>query len=308
MMEMIILNVTAFIAIVVLAVWLSALYWRRQKKHNNDVMNMKMMEMRFGLDRELPEELRRQAEKEFDKQKERLENYRQTKRAMGKAELVSHILHDLQAVHQGVDSYLQLMTNSDLTLAQDEWDMICREVKNKSNLVREMVDCAIELLKYEDLADVPKQDEVVINQFCQDMFNACERYVKNDQIDLVFETALQDDFEVKTNVGYLRKLMKNLLICSMEYTDKGFIKLTASHDEKRHTLHFVIKDTGIGIPEYIQETVFDHLNDDEDLKNKIVNVRLRICKVLTHLLGGVISVDMHYREGTAIVFSIRTNT
>ena len=110
---------------------------------------------------------------------------------MDKAELVSHILQDLHAVHQGVDSYLQLMMNSDLILAQDEWDMICKEVKNKSNLVREMVDCAIELLRYEDLDDVPRQDEVVINQFCQDMFNACERYVKNDKIDLARASTLR---------------------------------------------------------------------------------------------------------------------
>ena len=307
-MEVIILNVTAFIAIVVLAVWLSALYWRRQKNHNNDVMNMKMMEMRFGLDRELKEEQRRQSELEFNQKKERLESNMQTRRALTRVELAYNVMHDVQAVHQGVDGYLRMMMDPTLTPPPEDWNMMCREVKLKSNLLRDLVDSAIELMQYENLADVPMEDDVLVNEFCQDMFDACERYVKNNKIDLVFETALQDDFKVKTNMGYLRKLMKNLLICSMEYTDKGFIKLTASHDEKRHTLHFVIKDTGIGIPEHIQETVFEHLNNDVDLKNKIVNVRLRMCRVLTHLLGGNISVDTHYREGTAIVFSIRTNT
>ena len=307
-MEVIILNVTAFIAIVVLAVWLSALYWRRQKSYNNNVMNLKMMEMRFGLDRELKEEQRRQSELEFNQKKERLESNMQTRRALNKVELAYNVMHDVQAVHQGVDGYLRMMMDPTLTPPPEDWNMMCREVKLKSNLLRDLVDSAIELMQYENLADVPMEDDVLVNQFCQDMFDACERYVKNNKIDLVFETALQDDFKIKTNMGYLRKLMKNLLICSMEYTDKGFIKLIASEDEKRHTLHFVIKDTGIGIPEHIQETVFEHLNNDEDLKNKIVNVRLRICRVLTHLLGGNISVDTHYREGTAIVFSIRTNT
>lgn len=307
-MEMIILNVTAFIAIVVLAVWLSALYWRSQMRQSEDVQRLKMMEMRFGLDRELKEEQRRQSELEFNQKKERLESNMQTRRALNKVELAYNVMHDVQAVHQGVDGYLRMMMDPTLTPPPEDWNMMCREVKLKSNLLRDLVDSAIELMQYENLADVPMEDDVLVNEFCQDMFDACERYVKNDKIDLVFETALQDDFKIKTNMGYIRKLMKNLLICSMEYTDKGFIKLIASHDEKRHTLHFVIKDTGIGIPEHIQETVFEHLNNDEDLKNKIVNVRLRICKVLTHLLGGTISVDMHYREGTAIVFSIRTNT
>lgn len=307
-MEVIILNVTAFITIVVLAVWLSAWYWRSQMRQSEDVQRLKMMEMRFGLDRELKEEQRRQSELEFNQKKERLESNMQTRRALNKVELAYNVMHDVQAVHQGVDGYLRMMMDPTLTPSPEDWNMMCREVKLKSNLLRDLVDSAIELMQYENLADVPMEDDVLVNQFCQDMFDACERYVKNDKIDLVFETALQDDFKVKTNMGYIRKLMKNLLICSMEYTDKGFIKLIASEDEKRHTLHFVIKDTGIGIPEHIQETVFEHLNNDEDLKNKIVNVRLRICRVLTHLLGGTISVDTHYRDGTAIAFSIRTNT
>ena len=284
------LNVVVLIVVIALTVCFSALYWRKLMRQNDDMQLMKMMEIRFGLD------------------KERVAKDMQARRALNKAELAYNVLHDVQAVHQGVDGYLRMMMDPALSPSQEDWDMMCREVKKKSHLLRDLVDSAIELMQYENLADVPMEDDVLVNEFCQDMFDACERYVKNNKIDLVFETALQDDFKVKTNMGYLRKLMKNLLICSMEYTDKGFIKLIASHDEKRHTLHFVIKDTGIGIPEHIQETVFEHLNNDVDLKNKIVNVRLRMCRVLTHLLGGNISVDTHYREGTAIVFSIRTNT
>ena len=232
------------------------------------------------------------------------ENLQHQKNVKSKEKLVYNILHDVQAVHQGVDGYVRVIMDSDLTLPQDEWDMLRDEVKRKSHLLRDLVDGAIELLQYENLADVPCEDTVVVNEFCQDMFAACERYLKNENLDLVFETTLTNGFIIKTNVGYLRKLLKNLLVCAMEYTSEGFIKLMVTKDAKHRLLKFDIRDTGLGIPENVKETVFDQLPDDDNISNRIVGVRLRMCRVLTHLLGGTIYIDPNYTKGTSVKFSI----
>ena len=280
--------VAAMLAIAALTVWLSALYWRGQMRQYDDLQHIRMMEMRFGLD------------------KERVTNDIQKQKALNRAEMAYNVMHDVQAVHQGVDGYLRMMMDPALTPPPEDWDMLCREVKRKSALLRDLVDSAIELMQYETLADVPKEDQVLVNNFCQDMFEACERYLKNPNLDLIFETALADDYTVKTNMGYLRKLIKDLLICSMEYTNEGFIKLMVTGDEKRHLLHFMIKDTGPGMPKDVQKTVFEHLPNAENMRDKITGIRLRRSRALTHLLGGTIYLDTHYHEGTAIVFSIRT--
>ena len=102
----------------------------------------RMMEMRFGMDKELQAEHHKQEELEFEQKKERLENDIQAKRAQERAELAYNVMHDVQAVHQGIDSYLKLVMNSDLTLPPEEWEMMCRELRGKSNLMKEMVDSA----------------------------------------------------------------------------------------------------------------------------------------------------------------------
>lgn len=275
-------------ALVVLTVWLSAKY------------------LRIGMDKMLNEEKALQAEMEFTHKKELLECERRLKRTLNKLDMACKVLYDVQAVHQGVDSYMQLLLNSDLALPKSEWDMMCAEVRKKSNLLNEIVDCSLEVLHYESLADVPRHDEVAINSFCQDMFEACTRYLRNNNIDLSIETSLPDDYTVCTNMSYLRKLLKNLLICAMEYTDVGYIKLLVAKEKHGNRLRFMLNDTGTGIPEGFRDTVFDRIPNDIELRNKIIGVRLRICRALCHLLGGSIYVAPNYSPGTSIVFTIKT--
>ena len=305
MIEIMLLMVVVAAVAAAAAVWASTVYWRRRIREHEECANLKAMNMRFGIDRELRAEQQRLSEREFEQKKELVANVQQTKKALNKVDLVYNILHDVQAVHQGVDSSLRLMMDSNLGLSSAEWEFMCHDTKKKSNLLTEMVDCAIELLQYENLADVPRNDDVLVNQFCQDMFEACERYLNNDEVELSVETTLPDDFTVRTNMGYLRKLLKNLIICSMEYTKKGFIKMMVVEEKNRNSVRFILNDTGYGIPANIRKHVFERLPNDPDLRNRIVGVRLRICRALVHLLGGSIYVDPFYTGGTSMVFTVR---
>ena len=241
----------------------------------------------------------------LEHQKELVNTMKKARHERSKADMLYQVLHDVQAVHQGVDSYLEILMNSDLELCKGDWELLCHEVRSKSNLVGEMVDCAIELAQYGDLGHVVCKDDVLVNTFCQDMFNTCERYLNNPNIQLSFETSLADDFTVCTNMGYLRKLLKNLIICSMQYTHEGFIKMAVAKDKTGKQLVFRVSNTGQGIPENMQDVLFEKLPNDGNLCNTIVGVRLRISYALAHKLGGTMFLDQQCRECTSIVFSIK---
>ena len=238
-------------------------------------------------------------------QKELVITKKKARHERSKAEMLYQVLHDVQAVHQGVDSYLEILMNSDLELSKSEWELMCHEVRSKSNLVGEMVDCAIELAQYGDLPHVPRNDDVLVNMFCQDMFYTCERYLNNPNIQLSVETSFDDDYTIRTNLGYLRKLIKNLIICSMQYTHEGYIKLVVTPDKTGKFLMFRLSNTGQGIPENMQDELFVKLPNDGDLCNTIVGVRLRISYALAQKLGGTMFLDQQCRECTSIVFSIK---
>jgi signal transduction histidine kinase len=291
------------LVVATLTACITSLVWRLLIKHdrlaNVEKLNMMRCDMDYHLKRELQQT-------HLEHQKQRLVAEKQTRKALNKVDLVYAILHDVQAVLQGLSGYQQIMLDSNLTLPKEEEQMVNHEVSTKTKLLTEMVDCSIETLQYENLGDVPFDDEVLVNTFCQDMFEACRRYLKNNKVDLTVETALPDDYVVKTNMGYLRKVFKNLLICSMEYTNEGYIKMAVTEDAKGGLLRFVLSDTGLGIPDDVLEHVFERLPND-NITNKITGVRLRIAYALVHLLGGTIYVDTQYTPGTSIVFTVAMN-
>ncbi len=236
--------------------------------------------------------------------KELVATKRKVRQAASKAEMLYQVLQDVQAVHEGVNSYLEILMNSELQLSHDDWNTMCHDVRNRSRLLAEIVDGAIELAQYGDLARLPLQDPVHVNTFCEDMMAACEHHLRNPNVELRFETALPDGLAVRTHMGYLRKLMKNLLISAMQYTDEGYIKLSAYMGEGKRQLFFRLQDTGAGIPAAMKKNVFERLPSDGDMTNTIVGVRLRIAYALAHKLGGVMFLDNLHLPGTSIVFSI----
>ena len=237
-------------------------------------------------------------------QKKLVNTMKKARREHSKARMLYQVLHDVQAVYQGVDSYLEILMNSELKLDQCDWDMMCHEVRSKSSLVGEMVDCAIELAQYGDLGQVPRRDDVLVNMFCQDMFYTCERYLNNPNIQMCVETSLADDFIICTHLGYLRKLFKNLIVSAMQFTHEGYIKLSVMPDDSGKYLVFRLSNTGLGIPEDMQDVLFEKLPNDGNLCNTIVGVRLRISYALTQKMGGTMFLDQQCKDCTSIVFSI----
>ena len=241
----------------------------------------------------------------IENQKRHISNLRDIKRMVNTIDLVCDILHDEHTVLQDTYSYLKLMMKPGYNFSEHELDYLRQETNRKSKMLQKMISFSIETLQYERQMDVPREDFIAINQFCEDIFVTCERYLKNDKIDLSIETPLSDAYTVCTNMNYLHKLIKHLLICSMDYTTEGFIKLKLDEDKKHNRLCFVLSDTGPGIPKDIVNHVFDKLPNDSNIKNRITCVRLRICYAIVHLLGGYIYVDQNYTNGTSIVFAIK---
>lgn len=238
-------------------------------------------------------------------QKKLVSTMKKARHEHSKAKMLYQVLHDVQAVYQGVDSYLEILMNSELKLDQCDWDMMCHEVRSKSSLVGEMVDCAIELAQYGDLGQVPRHDEVLVNMFCQDMFYTCERYLHNPNIQMCVETSLADDFVIRTHLAYLRKLFKNLIVSAMQFTHEGYIKLSVMPDDSGKYLVFRLSNTGQGIPENMKDVLFERLPNDGNLCNTIVGVRLRISYALTQKMGGTMFLDQQRKDCTSIVFSIK---
>lgn len=128
----------------------------------------------------------------------------------------------------------------------------------------------------------------------------------------------------------LRQILVNLLNNAVESTEKGDVSISVStkYSDQFCEIHFVIKDTGIGIPQekadrlfktygQVIDRLFESFNQvdfesiiqvDEPVLNKDAgaSLGLAISKKLVELMNGKIWAESKVGEGTTIHFTIKT--
>lgn len=108
----------------------------------------------------------------------------------------------------------------------------------------------------------------------------------------------------------LKQIFSNLLGNAIKFTPQGYVSLSVTIINKRHdkpTFQFTVKDTGIGIPEHAQETIFDAFaQGDESTTRKFggTGLGLAIVKHLIQLMEGEIRLESKPGNGTTVSIDI----
>ncbi len=109
----------------------------------------------------------------------------------------------------------------------------------------------------------------------------------------------------------LRQVLTNLFGNAVKFTEHGEVAIDVSVDESTHeslVLHFCVRDTGIGIPEDQQQSVFEAFTQaDTTITRRFggTGLGLTICSRIVELLGGRIWVDSVPGSGSRFHFTAR---
>ena len=109
----------------------------------------------------------------------------------------------------------------------------------------------------------------------------------------------------------IRQVILNLLGNAIKFTQQGEVELEArleSQDSEGLMLHFIVRDTGIGIPVEAQKTIFEAFSQaDGSMTRKFggTGLGLTISLRLVHAMGGKIWVESTPGEGSRFHFTSR---
>jgi PAS domain S-box-containing protein len=113
---------------------------------------------------------------------------------------------------------------------------------------------------------------------------------------------------VKGDPTRLNQILLNLLGNSLKFTNKGQIETSVKileSTESKYTFEFLVKDTGIGIPEDKLESIFESFtqaNVDTARKYGGTGLGLNISKRIIELQGGSISAESVQGKGSTFRF------
>jgi len=105
----------------------------------------------------------------------------------------------------------------------------------------------------------------------------------------------------------LRQILINLLGNAIKFTEKGYVRLAAQVEDARDgnskiDLHFVVEDTGIGIPEDQQDKVFgafEQTKGQSYTKFGGTGLGLAITKKLIEMMNGEVWIESEVGKGSA---------
>jgi len=112
----------------------------------------------------------------------------------------------------------------------------------------------------------------------------------------------------------IRQILINLVGNAIKFTENGYIKLSVSHNfpgnKQVEELDFIftVEDTGIGIPENKQTTIFEafsQLEGDKNSKYGGTGLGLAITKRLVEIMNGEISVSSQVEQGTQFTVKLK---
>jgi len=96
-----------------------------------------------------------------------------------------------------------------------------------------------------------------------------------------------------------------------EKDDHRYSGLMGSEISTLKVLEFQVIDSGLGIKEENMSQLFKlfgKVSEQSNVNKQGIGLGLTICKKLTELLGGKISVDSVFNQGTTFTFTIKCET
>jgi len=114
---------------------------------------------------------------------------------------------------------------------------------------------------------------------------------------------------VKSDRAKVKQILMNLISNALKFTPKGSVAVTVS--SRKSELRISVADTGIGIAEKDQETVFQDFRQADNSPTRQyggTGLGLAICRRLAHVLGGDIRLVSRVDEGSTFTLILPVKT
>lgn len=226
-----------------------------------------------------------------------------------KGDFLATVSHELRTPLNSIIGFSDVLGGIDSL--NDKQKRYVQNIQRSGRMLLEMINDILDLAKIESGKMEVRLSEFKIEQVIAAQCDMARPLTEKKNIDLDFQ-AQPNLPALRQDQGKVQQILNNLLSNAIKFTPEGGrIMITASRDQSGSLL-LVVTDTGVGISEEDQQTIFEKFRQGSTVlpagdamtrEYSGTGLGLSIVKELCRLLGGEISLQSELGKGST--FTVR---